>query len=57
MPSSLLDTLTRHYDDLPEADEPGDVTDVLEVLEVLEVPALAMVLDTVPDRRYRRGRR
>ena len=51
MPSSLLDSLTRHREGLPGADGPGTVAGVLDP------PALAVVLDTVPDRRDRRGRR
>jgi predicted transposase YbfD/YdcC len=51
MPSSLLDTLTRHREGISGADGPGTVADALDP------PALAVVLNTVPDRRDRRGRR
>lgn len=47
MPSSLLDALMRHCQDVPGADTP----------EALDLPALAVVLDRVPDQRDRRGRR
>ncbi|GAA4384001.1 ISAs1 family transposase [Actinomadura verrucosospora] len=47
MPSSLLDALMRHCQDVPRADTP----------EALDLPALAVVLDRVPDQRDRRGRR
>jgi predicted transposase YbfD/YdcC len=51
MPSSLLDALTRHCRDVPGADT------CQVVPEALDLPALAVVLDRVPDRRDRRGRR
>ena len=47
MPSSLLDALMRHCRDVPGVDTP----------EAFVLPALAVVLDRVPDQRDRRGRR
>jgi predicted transposase YbfD/YdcC len=51
MPSSLFTTLARHCDDLSGTDAPEAVPDALDL------PALAVVLDRVPDQRDRRGRR
>ena len=49
MPSSLLDTLVRHCEDVVPHDLP--------VPAGVGLPALAEVLDRIPDRRHRRGRR
>ncbi|SFK40206.1 transposase, IS4 family [Streptosporangium canum] len=48
MPSSPIDVLTRHLEHVTVADPPTDL---------LDLPALAEVLDAVPDPRSRRGRR
>ncbi|WP_412516426.1 ISAs1 family transposase [Actinomadura madurae] len=51
MPSSLLDTLVRHCDELRTPDMRA------EARHVLDLPVLAEVLGRVPDHRDRRGRR
>jgi predicted transposase YbfD/YdcC len=48
VPSSPIDVLARHLEHVTVADPPTDL---------LDLPALAEVLDTVPDPRSRRGRR
>jgi hypothetical protein len=48
VPSSPIDVLARHLEHVTVADSPTDL---------LDLPALAEVLDTLPDPRSRRGRR
>ncbi|MCA2184250.1 transposase family protein [Nonomuraea cavernae] len=48
MPSSPIDVLSRHLEHVTAASLPADL---------LDLPALAEVLDTIPDPRSRRGRR
>ncbi|MFI7151817.1 ISAs1 family transposase [Nonomuraea sp. NPDC050022] len=51
MPSSPIDVLARHLEHVTVADPLSDLFDLLDL------PALAKVLDMVPDPRSRRGRR